>query len=169
MSLFDPKLLRYPLTKGLRFVPNFGSIDLSPMNSDTLFSENTSSYTKDTKHATQIFHEIHFNGTSHHDQILVQKYFLKCLFRICLITPGCFNVQTSYGFKNFCYLFGSESSDMSITACFQYNTYYWVDVTSVTFNNKKVYEDKIFRRQDILHIFLGAFKDYKYVKSPNAG
>ena len=39
-----------------------------------------------------------------------------------------------------------------------------VDVTSVNFNSKKVYEDEIFGRQDILQFFSGEFKGYKYVK-----
>ena len=51
---------------------------------------------------------------------------------ICLITPGCFNIQTSHGFENFkqyrtC-VFCSDLKDlhvfsvyMSITACFHYN------------------------------------------------
>ena len=56
---------------------------------------------------------------------------------------------------------------MSITACFHYNTDSWVDVTSVTFKSKKVHEDKIFGRQDILQFFSEVSKDYKYVKSPN--
>ena len=34
------------------------------------------------------------------------------------------------------------------------------------FNSKKVYEDEIFGRQDILQFFSGESKDYKYVKSP---
>ena len=42
----------------------------------------------------------------------------------------------------------------------------WVDVTSVNFNSKKVNEDEIFGRQDILQFFSGEFKDYKYVKFP---
>ena len=42
----------------------------------------------------------------------------------------------------------------------------WVDVTSVNFNSKKVHEDEIFGRQDILQFFSGEFKDYKYVKFP---
>ena len=41
-----------------------------------------------------------------------------------------------------------------------------VDVTSVNFNSKKVYEDHVFGRQDILQFFSGEFKDYKYVKFP---
>ena len=41
----------------------------------------------------------------------------------------------------------------------------WVDVTSVNFNSKKVYEDEIFGRQDILQFFSGEL-DYKYVKVP---
>ena len=34
-----------------------------------------------------------------------------------------------------------------------------VDVTSVNFNSKKVYEDDIFSRQDILQFFSGEFKE----------
>ena len=48
-----------------------------------------------------------------------------------------------------------------------YETDSWVDVTSVDFNSKKVHEDKIFDRQDILLFFSEVSKDYKYVKSPN--
>ena len=40
---------------------------------------------------------------------------------------------------------------MPITVCFHYNTDSWDDVTSVNFNSKKVHENKIFGRQDILH------------------
>ena len=39
-------------------------------------------------------------------------------------------------------------------------------VTSVNFNSKNVYKDKIFGRQDILQFFSEVSKDYKYVKSP---
>ena len=38
------------------------------------------------------------------------------------------------------------------------------DITSVNLNSKKVYEDQIFGRQDILQFFSGESKDYKYVK-----
>ena len=41
-----------------------------------------------------------------------------------------------------------------------------VNVTSVNFNSKKVHEDKMFGRQDILQFLSGVFKDYKYVKFP---
>ena len=54
-----------------------------------------------------------------------------------------------------------------ITTCFHYNTDSWVDVTSVYFKSKKVHEDKIFDRQDILQFFSEVSKDYKYVKSPH--
>ena len=40
------------------------------------------------------------------------------------------------------------------------------DVTSVNFNSKKVDEEEIFSRQDILQFFSGESKDYKYVKFP---
>ena len=56
---------------------------------------------------------------------------------------------------------------MSITACFHHNTDSLVDVTYVTFKSKKVHEDKIFDRQDILQCLSEVSKDYKYVKSPN--
>ena len=56
---------------------------------------------------------------------------------------------------------------MSITACFHYNTDSWVDVTSVIFKSKKVHEDKIFDRLDLLQFFSEVSKDYLYVKSPN--
>ena len=42
-----------------------------------------------------------------------------------------------------------------------------VDVNSVNFNSKTVYEDEIFGRQDILQFFVGEFKGYKYVKFPH--
>ena len=42
----------------------------------------------------------------------------------------------------------------------------WVDVISVHFNCKKVHEDDIFVRQDILQFFSGESKDYKDLKSP---
>ena len=61
------------------------------------------------------------------------------------------------------YIFG-----MSTTVCFHYNTDSWVDVTSVNFNSKKVHEDEVFDRQDILQFFSDVSKDYKYVKSPQA-
>ena len=48
-----------------------------------------------------------------------------------------------------------------------YETDSWVDVTSVDFNSKKIHEDKIFDRQNILQFFSGVSKDYKCVKSPN--
>ena len=55
-----------------------------------------------------------------------------------------------------------------ITACFHdYNTDSLVDVTSVNFNSKKVHEDEVFNRQDILQFFSDISKDYKYVKSPH--
>ena len=41
-----------------------------------------------------------------------------------------------------------------------------VDVTSVNFNSKKVYEDEISGRPHILQFFSGEFKGYKYVKFP---
>ena len=54
---------------------------------------------------------------------------------------------------------------MSITACFHYNTDSWVDVTSVIFKSKKVHEDKIFDRLDLLQFFSEVSKDYKYLNS----
>ena len=39
----------------------------------------------------------------------------------------------------------------------------WVDITSVNFNSKKVHEDEIFGRQDILQFLSGEFKDCKYI------
>ena len=41
------------------------------------------------------------------------------------------------------------------------------DVTSINFNSKKVREDEIFVGQDILQMFSGVSKDYKYVKFPH--
>ena len=40
------------------------------------------------------------------------------------------------------------------------------DITSVNLNSEKVHEDDIFVRQDILQLFSGESKDYKYVESP---
>ena len=40
------------------------------------------------------------------------------------------------------------------------------DITNVNFNSKKVREDDIFVRQDILQFFTGESNDYKYLKSP---
>ena len=48
-----------------------------------------------------------------------------------------------------------------------YETDSWSDVTSVKFNSRKVHEDKIFERQDILQFLSHGTKYYKYVKSPN--
>ena len=42
-----------------------------------------------------------------------------------------------------------------------YETDSWVDVTSVNFKSKKVHEDNIFGRQDILQSLSGVSKDYK--------
>ena len=42
----------------------------------------------------------------------------------------------------------------------------WVDVTSVNFNRTNVYEDEIFRQQDILQFFSEESKEYKYSKCP---
>ena len=97
---------------------------------------------------------------------------------ICLVTPRCFNIQTSHGFKNFC-LFSSNSTvpirfsvkwyifSMSITECIHCNTYSWSDVTSVNFNSQKVHEDKIFEGQDIMQFLSQGSKYYTYyVKSP---
>ena len=56
---------------------------------------------------------------------------------------------------------------MSITACFRYKQIPTVMLLQPTSTTKKVREDKIFDRQDILQLFSGVSKDYKYVKSPN--
>ena len=42
----------------------------------------------------------------------------------------------------------------------------WLTSLPSTLTAKKVYEDEIFGRQDILKFFSGEFKDYKYVKFP---
>ena len=57
---------------------------------------------------------------------------------------------------------------MSITACFHYKTDFWVDVTSVKFNSKKIHEDENFGRQDMLQFLSEVFKGFKYVKYPMA-
>ena len=61
-----------------------------------------------------------------------------------------------------------DGSDINQGICLYENLFTdtLVDVTSVNFNSKKVYEDEIFGRQDILQFFSGEFKDYKYVKFP---
>ena len=41
----------------------------------------------------------------------------------------------------------------------------WVDVISVNFNSKKVYEDEIFGRQDKLQFFSRESKDYKCLRN----
>ena len=50
-----------------------------------------------------------------------------------------------------------------IKTSWSYETDSWVDVTSVNFNSKKVHEDEVFDRQDILQFFSDLSKDYKYV------
>ena len=61
-----------------------------------------------------------------------------------------------------------DGSDVYPGICLYENLYTdcWLGVTSVNFNSKKVHEDEIFGRQDILHFFSGEFSDYKYVKFP---
>ena len=61
-----------------------------------------------------------------------------------------------------------DRSDVNQGICLYENLFTdtLVDVTSVNFNSKKVYEDEIFGRQDILQFFSGEFKVYKYVKCP---
>ena len=60
--------------------------------------------------------------------------------------------------------FKVDGSDVYPGICLYENLFTdsWLDVTSV----KKVYEDEIFGRQDILQFFSGEFKDYKHVKFP---
>ena len=87
---------------------------------------------------------------------------------ICLINLGCFNIQTSHGFENFC-LFLSNSTYSVQTrgiyfqyvyhCVFNYNTDSWVYITSVNFTAKKVHEDEVFNRQDILQFFSDVSKD----------
>ena len=93
---------------------------------------------------------------------------------ICLVTPRCFNIQTSHGFKNFFYFHQIVPIrfkikwyifSMSITVCIQGNTDSWFDVTSVNFNSQKVHEDNIFEQQNILQFLSQGSKYYKYVKS----
>ena len=50
--------------------------------------------------------------------------------RICLITPGCFNIQMSHGFENFC-LFSYAVQNQVTYLQYVYNIYSMVDVTSV--------------------------------------
>ena len=92
-------------------------------------------------------------------------------------TPECFNIQTRHKFENFC-LISSNSTysiqnqvryffSMSITVCFRYKQIPTMTSLPSTSTAKKVREDKIFGRRDILQFFSGVSKDYKYVKSPN--
>ena len=62
---------------------------------------------------------------------------------ICLVTPGCFNIQTSHGFKNLC-LFSLNRFRMkwdifsiSITVCFHYITDSWLTSLSLILTAKK--------------------------------
>ena len=61
-----------------------------------------------------------------------------------------------------------RQSDINPGICVYENLFRdsWVDVISVNFNSKKVHEDDIFIRQDILQFFSVESKDYKYLKSP---
>ena len=61
-----------------------------------------------------------------------------------------------------------DGSDVNQGICLYENLFTdtLVDVTSVNFNSKKVYEDEIFSQQDILQFFSGESKEYKYLKSP---
>ena len=56
-----------------------------------------------------------------------------------------------------------KHGSLVFTTPWSYETYSWVDVTSVN-----AHEDKIFDRQNIIHFFLDVAKDYKYAKSPRA-
>ena len=63
----------------------------------------------------------------------------------------------------------TDGSDVNQGICLYENPFTdtLVDISSVSFMfSKKVYEDEIFGRQDILQFFSVEFKDYKYVKSP---
>ena len=54
-----------------------------------------------------------------------------------------------------------------IKTSWSYETDSWVDVTSVDFNRKKVHEDKIFDRQNILQaIFLRSIQRLQICKIP---
>ena len=59
-----------------------------------------------------------------------------------------------------------DGSDVNKGICKEVFMDTLVDVTSVNFNSKNVYEDKIFDRQNILQFFSGEFKDFNYVKFP---
>ena len=60
-----------------------------------------------------------------------------------------------------------RQSDVNPAICVYENIFTdsWVDVISVNFNSKKVHENDIFVRQDILQFFSVESKDYKYLKS----
>ena len=45
-------------------------------------------------------------------------------------------------------------------------TDFWVDVTSVNFNSKKVHEDEVFDQQDILQFFSDLFQRLQICKIP---
>ena len=59
-----------------------------------------------------------------------------------------------------------DGSDVNTGICLSENLYpdSWVDVTSVNFSSKKVYEDEIY--YNILQFFSGESKEYEYSKSP---
>ena len=60
-----------------------------------------------------------------------------------------------------------DGSDVNTGICLYENLFTdsLVDITSVNFNSKKVYEDELFGRQDILQFFSGESKDYSCSKS----
>ena len=60
----------------------------------------------------------------------------------------------------------TEVTSTKVSVYMKTSTDFFVDVISVNFTSKKVNEDEIFGRQDILQFFSEEFKDYKYVKFP---
>ena len=77
----------------------------------------------------------------------------------------------SHGFEDFC--LSSSNSIYSV----QNQVIYVFTITQIPgmtplpliLTAKKIHEDNIFDRQDILQFFSGVSKDYKYVKSQNIG
>ena len=61
-----------------------------------------------------------------------------------------------------------DGSDVNPGICLYKNLFpdSWVDVTSVNFNSKNVYEYEILSQQDISQFFSGESKEYKYSKFP---
>ena len=108
-----------------------------------------------------------------------KRFFLTEVTGICLIiTPGCFNIQTSSGFENFCLISSNCTylvQNQVIYFQYVYNCVFSqipglmsLPLTLTAQKKQQKNKHKIFGRQDVLHFFSWAFKDYKYVKSQKA-